>query len=329
MRDKLGRRITYLRLSVTDRCNLRCRYCSPSTDFRHLPRAEILSYEEMERIVSLCASRGIGKVRLTGGEPLMRRGVIRFAARLAALPGIHTLAMSTNGTLLAPAASRLAEAGVRRLNVSVDTLDRRQFTALAGRDALADVLAGVDAALAAGLESVKINSVILRGFNESQIVPLAGLTLSRPLQLRFIERMPLQPGDRGGGNDGGQEGFVSCDEVVDVLRKRFRMREAARGATLSRRFIIDGHAGEIGIIAPMSKNFCLDCNRLRLTADGQLRPCLFSEAEIDLRGSMRDGASDAEILELIGQAVAAKPASHPYSVESSCSPARPMRQIGG
>jgi len=260
--DRFGREISYLRLSVTDRCNLRCDYCSPTSE-ANLPRAAILSYEELIRVVALCVSLGLSKVRITGGEPLVRRDLVPFAARLASLEGLRTLALTTNGTLLAANARSLREAGVSRVNISLDTLDPQQFSEITGAAKLADVLAGIEATLDAGFEKVKINSVIARGVNYDQIVPLAMLAAERSLEVRFIEYMPLhscgpQPG-----------GMVASDEIVEVLSANFQLQklresEGESRGTVSARYRIRGHKGSIGLISPISNRFCSSCNRLRL-----------------------------------------------------------------
>ena len=325
LRDSYGRKIDYLRLSVTDRCNLRCAYCAPPP-CSSVPREELLSYEELLRVVAVCAAAGVAKVRLTGGEPLMRRGLIGFARSLSRIPGLEVLAMTSNGTMLRGAARELAGAGISRVNISLDTLDAAQYRRITRTDLLGKALAGIDAALEAGFERVKINSVIIRGFNEDQVVPLAALSERKPVEVRFIECMPLAglPGD----------GLpVPAAEVETVLRGSFRLEELPGGdGALSSHFRIEGHLGSVGLISPISSSFCHRCNRLRLTADGQLKPCLLGDGEVDLRAALRGGADDAELLRLIESAVAGKQRRHALGQntnsvgEIGC---RGMRRIGG
>ncbi len=330
LKDGYGRVIKYLRLSVTDRCNLRCLYCSPpppaSGSERILPRSEILSYEELERIVRLFAAAGVEKVRLTGGEPLVRRGLAQFAARVARIAGIGTLALTTNGTLLKQHATELREAGVSRMNISLDTLDREQFRQLSGSDVLPYVIEGLEAALEGGFEQVKVNAVIFRGFNEDQIVALAGLARDQVLRVRFIEYMPMEP--RGGAPGG----TVAAAEILRVLEDNFGALERLGEEGVSTIYRPAGYAGVVGLIAPVTSAFCKGCNRLRLTADGHLKPCLLSKSEFDLKSLLRSGASDDELLEEIGRAVAARPEGHRLSSAASAEAGGDisgMRRIGG
>ncbi len=330
LKDGYGRVIKYLRLSVTDRCNLRCLYCSPPPpepdSDRFLPHSEILRYEELERIVGLFAGAGVEKVRLTGGEPLVRRDLVQFAARVARIAGIGTLAVTTNGTLLKQHATELREAGVSRVNISLDTLDREQFRRLSGSDALPDVIEGMEAALDVGFERVKVNAVIFRGFNEDQVVALAGLARERPLGVRFIEYMPMEP--RGGAPGG----TVASAEILRVLEDNFGELERLGEEGVSTIYRPSGYAGVVGLIAPVTSAFCRRCNRLRLTADGHLKPCLLSNSEFDLKSLVRSGASDEELLREIGRAVAARPEGHRLSSGASAEAGGDisgMRRIGG
>jgi len=330
LKDGYGRVINYLRLSVTDRCNLRCLYCSPppleSGSERILPRSEILSYEELERIVALFAGAGVRKVRLTGGEPLVRRGLPRFAERIARIAGIQTLALTTNGTLLGRYATELRRAGVSRINVSLDTLDPGQFRRLSDTDALPDVIEGIEAALGQGFERVKINAVIFRGFNEDQIVPLAELARDKPLEVRFIEYMPLE--SRGGSL--GET--VPAAAILRKLEKSLGPLERLGQAGVSKNYRPAGFAGGIGLIAPITGSFCRRCNRLRLTADGHLKPCLLSNREFDLKALVRSGAADEALLQEIEKVVAARPEGHRLSSEAAGKGGGDidgMRRIGG
>jgi cyclic pyranopterin phosphate synthase len=309
LRDPLGRRIDYLRISITDRCNLRCAYCMPAEGIELRPHDEILRFEEIERLARVAAGLGFKHFRVTGGEPLARRGAPSFVARLAGqLRGLD-LALTTNGTLLAPVAAELARGGLGRVNISLDTLDAGKFARLARRDLWPQAWAGVGAAMAAGLDPVKINVVVVRGHNDDEILDFARLTLERPLHVRFIELMPLGEGCGAGG------GPVPSDEILARLAVAGELLplaggEAPAGAGPAEAYRWRGGAGSVGVIAALSHKFCGHCNRLRLTADGRLEPCLGSEASVDLRGPMRAGAGDAALAELFRAAAAIKPACH-------------------
>lgn len=323
LKDSLGRQINYLRLAVTDRCNLSCTYCTPASRYRLLPKSDILTYEEMERLVSLFITRGINKVRLTGGEPLVRRGVLEFARRMKADLGIPLLALTTNGLSLEAELREILRAGITHINVSLDTLDQQMFSNITGRNDLKAILRGIESAREAGLQ-LKINSVILRAINEDQVVPLALLSKAAPIQVRFIERMPF-----GRLEDWSGE-FVSADEVISILRNNFELLPATESLGLSHHFKIPGHQGSVALIAPVSRRFCDKCNRLRLTPDGQIKTCLLSDGEVDLRGPLREGADDSELMALINSAVASKKKSYLLEKqESATKHRRGMRSIGG
>ena len=323
MIDAFGRNIDYLRLAVTDRCTLHCVYCSPGPGFRQLPRSRILTYEEMEKLAVLLVSEGIRKIRLTGGEPLLRKGVLAFARRLSGIPGLERLAMTTNGLLLAEKARECADSGIQSVNVSLDAVHRDKYALVTGSDELPRVLEGIDAALDAGLE-LKINSVIVGGLNEDQIIPLARLAQTAPVQVRFIEKMPL---DR---TRELKTQFVPFGSILARLRSVFTLRQVTNGPGLSALFGIHGYMGQVGIIAPVSKPFCRSCNRLRLTPDGRLKTCLLSESELDLAGPLRAGIAEAELTRLVESALAEKPASHRLSEPDGITPrGRGMRLIGG
>ncbi len=325
MRDQYERTIEYLRLSVTDRCNLRCRYCMAEAGVAWKSPEEILSYEELERLVRLMVTRlGISHVRLTGGEPLVRQGIVDFARRLRAVPGLRDLSLSTNGLLLAEMAGKLRQAGVDRVNISLDTLRPERFREIARREGLPRVLAGVEAALKAGLEPVKLNCVALGGYNEDEVVDFARLTLDRPLHVRFIELMPL-------GTEYQWEAWRFVP--AEALRRRI---EAAfgplapgevRGAGPARYLRIPGAVGTLGFITAMSQHFCADCNRVRLTADGYLNPCLGSMLATDLRAPLRAGAGDGEILRLLTEAISLKPERH--QMEDLTRPENRQRRMSG
>ncbi len=325
MEDGFGRRIDYLRLSVTDRCNLRCRYCLPAAGVPAKPREEILSFEEVLRLVRVALTLGIRRVRLTGGEPLVRKGIVSFVARLARLPGLEDLALTTNGTLLAPLGRELREAGLQRLNISLDTLDPVKYRWLTRGGELGAVLEGIEAALALGFAPVKINVVVLRGVNDTEWEDLAALSIERPLHVRFIELMPV-----GASWSLAGEHFAPCAAVRARLEERFGRlipAEGVAGAGPARYFRLPGALGTVGFITGVSDHFCATCNRVRLTADGKLRLCLHAQEEFDLRALLRAGASDAELAAAWRAALLCKPRASPGA--GSAAGGRGMCQIGG
>lgn len=327
--DALGRSIDYLRVSVTDRCNLRCRYCMPPEGVPARPHDEILRFEEIERIVRAAAGLGVSKVRLTGGEPLVRRGIVSLVGMLRGIPGLGELAMTTNATLLERLADDLAAAGLDRVNVSLDTLDPARYAEITRGGALADALRGLEAAERAGLRPIKLNAVVQRGFNDDEVAALAGLTLQRAWSVRFIEMMPLN-----GGGDGNAERLVPSDEVRTRIQAALGALEplpgeaGAHNAGPAVLYRLPGAPGTVGFISPVSAHFCAACNRLRLTADGRLRLCLLSAAEVDLRAAVRTGATEAELQRLLQGAVRAKPAGHRLAGAGGPG-GRLMSQIGG
>jgi cyclic pyranopterin phosphate synthase len=330
MRDPLidghGRRISDLRVSVTDRCNFRCQYCMPAEGLPWLERAEVLSFEEIERLVVLLAEMGIEELRLTGGEPLVRRDFPALAARLTRIPGLREVSVTTNGFLLERDAEALVAAGIDRFNVSVDSLQRDRFYAQTRRDALPRVLAGLEH-LASFPEAhpIKINAVAIRGFTEEEVLPFARFAREHPYEVRFIEYMPLD-GDRTWKADQ----VLTGAEIRAAIHAVYPLEPAVRDphATAHVHHFADGH-GKIGFINPVSEPFCDDCNRIRLTADGRLRTCLFSIGETDLRGLMRAGATDDELAETIRAAVWAKELKHHVNEPGFVQPARTMSAIGG
>jgi cyclic pyranopterin phosphate synthase len=326
LRDGHGRLIEDLRVSVTDRCNFRCQYCMPAEGLPWLERAEILSFEEIARLVALFSSLGVHDVRLTGGEPLVRRDFPRLAAMLADLESVRELSLTTNGFLLERDAAALVRAGIDRFNVSVDSLQRDRFYALTRRDALPQVLRGLEL-LASFPEAhpIKVNAVAIRGFTEAEVLPFAALARHTSYQVRFIEFMPLDA-DRAWSREQvltGEE-IRAAIEVVHPLEPE--PREPSATARVYR--FADGR-GRIGFINPVSEPFCSDCNRIRLTADGRLRTCLFSLNETDLRDPMREGADDAELEQMIRQAVWRKELKHHVGEPGFIQPARSMSAIGG
>jgi cyclic pyranopterin phosphate synthase len=324
--DGHGRAIGDLRVSVTDRCNFRCQYCMPAEGLPWLDRSEVLTFEEIARLVALCASMGIHDVRLTGGEPLVRRGFPELAAMLAPIAGVHDLSITTNGFLLERDAEARVHAGVNRFNVSVDSLQNDSFYALTRRDALPQVLRGIEL-LATFPEAhpIKINAVAIRGFTEDEVLPFAKLARSSPYEIRFIEYMPLDA-DHAWTPDQVLTGAEIRDAIEAVYPLEPEPREPSATARVYR--FADGR-GRIGFINPVSEPFCGDCNRIRLTADGRLRTCLFSLNETDLRSPMRDGADDDELEQVIRDAVWRKELKHHVGEPGFIQPDRTMSAIGG
>jgi cyclic pyranopterin phosphate synthase len=326
LRDGHGRTIGDLRVSVTDRCNFRCQYCMPAEGLPWLERAEILTFEEITRLVGVFASMGVSEVRLTGGEPLVRRDFPALAAMLARTEGVDELSLTTNGFLLQRDAGRLVAAGIDRFNVSVDSLQRDRFYELTRRDALDQVLRGLEH-LASFPEAhpIKINAVAIRGFTEEEVLPFAKLARSTPYEVRFIEFMPLDA-DRAWSPDQVLTGAEIRAAIQTVYPLELEPREPSATARVYR--FADGH-GRIGFINPVSEPFCGDCNRVRLTADGRLRTCLFSLGETDLRSPLRDGSDDDALAEIIRDAVWRKELKHHVGERGFIQPARSMSAIGG
>lgn len=320
--DPYDRCIRYVRLSVTDRCNLRCRYCMPAEGVPPIGHDEVLRYEELLRLLGVMAGCGVEKVRLTGGEPLVRRGLTDFVARTAEL-GFADLALTTNGVLLESMAAQLKAAGLHRVNVSLDTLKKERFHWMSRVDALSDVLAGVEAALGAGLDPVKLNAVIIRGFNDDEVEDLAALSLSWPVEVRFIELMPLGCALRVGS---GQA--VPVAELRERLETRWGALEPEpRGLGPASVWRLPGARGRIGFIGAVSEEgFCSRCTRLRVTASGELRPCLFATEGIDTRRPLRAGATDEQLESLVREAVRRKPAGHNACAKTTLPL---MNRIGG
>ena len=324
--DSFGRRIESLRISVTDRCNFRCHYCIPE-DIEWLPRRELLTLEELARVAGVAVACGIRKLRLTGGEPLLRKNLPHLVRDLATIPGVEDLALTTNGTELERLARPLAEAGLRRVNLSLDSLDRENFARIAQRDALGAVLAGLDAAEAAGLTPLSLNCVVIRGMNDHEIVDFARLARARGFEVRFIEFMPLEHGQRW-----GEQALVPGYELRERIGAVFPLvpSPAQDRHAPSRDWVFaDGAPGVVGFIDSVTEPFCASCNRIRLTADGKLRTCLFSLAEHDLRGALRAGASDLEIARLLHRAVRTKELKHHITDGLFVKPERTMSRIGG
>jgi cyclic pyranopterin phosphate synthase len=324
--DGFGRTVTNLRISVTDRCNLRCVYCMPAEGMPWLPKDDLLTYEEIARFASVCLGLGVEGVRLTGGEPTVRQDLPRLVAMLAALrPGLD-LSLTTNALKLATLAEPLRDAGLRRVNVSLDTLDRERFHRIARRDRLADVLAGLAAARRVGFTPIKVNAVLMRGFNEDEAVSLARWGRDEGYEVRFIEWMPLDF-----QHSWQRDKLVPAAEILEQIAATFplepaRVTDPSAPATLYR--YLDG-GGQVGVIASVTRPFCGHCDRIRLTADGQIRTCLFSHREYDFRNAMRNGASDEEIARLLHAAVWRKEPGHLINSPYFAQPSRGMSAIGG
>ncbi|HEY4439321.1 MAG TPA: GTP 3',8-cyclase MoaA [Candidatus Elarobacter sp.] len=324
--DAFQRPITYLRVSVTDRCNLRCVYCMPEAGLPWIPKPEILSYEEIAEIVAAAASIGVRSIRLTGGEPLIRRNLDTLVRMIAAIPGIDDIALSTNGLLLADQAEALLAAGLNRVNVSLDTLDDGRFTAIARRPGLERVLAGIDAALANGLGPVKLNCVLMRGTNDDELEAFAALTRERAVHVRFIEVMPVED------NVALQaQSWVSSDEVIERLSALGELRAVANphGNGPARTFAYDDAPGTVGVISPLAHDYCERCNRVRLSADGRLKLCLFGDHLIDLRTPLRNGGGQESIVSLLRAAMHVKPERHHLVLGETSSAMRAFSEIGG
>ena len=326
LRDGWGREIKSLRVSVTDKCNFRCTYCMPAEGLDWLPRDEILDYEEIERLVRIMASMGVEEVRLTGGEPLVRRDLPTLVRLLADVPGVTDLSLTTNGILLDRLAEPLVEAGLRRLNVSLDSLSHVRFAEITRRDALDRVLAGLaEAERYRQLRPIKVNCVAIRGFTEEEVPALAELARRKPYVVRFIEFMPLDADEAWREDD-----VLTGGEIRALIEEHWPLEEIpAKASSTARRFRFADGAGEIGFVNPVSEPFCSSCDRIRLTADGQLRTCLFSRREWDLKTTLRDGSSDAEIESLIRWAVRHKELKHRINEPGFVRASRSMSQIGG
>ncbi|CAN5428835.1 GTP 3',8-cyclase MoaA [soil metagenome] len=325
--DSYGRVATDLRVSLTDRCNLRCSYCMPAEGLDWLPGDEVLSDDEVVRLVRIAVERlGVDEVRFTGGEPLVRRGLVDIVARTRAISPDLELSITSNGLGLARTAQALADAGLDRVNVSLDSVRRDTFHELTRRDRLDDVITGLEAAASAGLGPVKVNAVLMRGINDGQAAELLRWCIERSYELRFIEQMPLDA-QHGWSRDG----MITADEIFAALDREFDLTpaEEPRGSAPAEKFLVDGGPATVGVIASVTRPFCGDCDRVRLTADGQVRNCLFARSESDLRAALRSGASDEELARLWVVAMGGKAAGHGIDDESFLQPTRSMSAIGG
>jgi cyclic pyranopterin phosphate synthase len=315
MKDNFARNITYLRLSVTDLCNLRCIYCMPECGIRKFRHSDILSIEEIESIVRASAACGIEKVRLTGGEPLVRNGIIDICNRIASIDGIREICLTTNGTLLPKFAKKLYASGVRKLNISLDTFHPEKYKRLSRTGTLSDALDGLKAAQDTGFESIKINVVLMGGINDDEIGSFVELTRNNDLSVRFIELMPI-----GECAHWDKERFIDAGKVLRVIPQ---LKESGTNG-VAKLYQVPGWRGSVGLITPISSHFCSRCNRIRVTSDGKLKPCLHSSAEINLKG-----LSGANLIETIRFAIRQKPMGHHLSAENSSDSLRNMNEIGG
>ena len=327
--DRYSRRIRYVRLSVTDRCNFRCRYCMPETGVEWMPHESIMRYEEALRVIDSLTKRGVEKLRLTGGEPLVRKGIVSFVRAIDDQGGITDLSLTTNGVLLSAMAPDLRRAGLNRVNISLDSLKADKFAHITRVDALDKVLDGIESALREGLNPVKINVVAIRGFNDDEIPAFARLSLERPLEIRFIELMPMGCAQRFGSYQ-----VIRAHEIKAIIEAHFgELSPVEYGDGPAKVYRIDGAKGRIGLIDPLSEqHFCERCNRVRITANGLLRPCLFSDASIDLLGPLRRGISRSQLEMLLEEGVMAKLQNHGmcrglHSDDQGC--ATLMSEIGG
>jgi cyclic pyranopterin phosphate synthase len=330
MIDGYNRNINYLRISITDRCNLRCSYCMPKEGVSALGHEDVLRYEEILRIVKVAVSLGITKVRITGGEPLVRRGVVNFIASLAQISGLTDISLTTNGILLAPFAVPLFNAGMKRINISLDSLNEAKYARITRGGELHAVLRGIEAVHQAGFYPVKINTVVIKGVNDDEIVDFARLTLHKPYQIRFIELMPM-----GQAGLDCKDQYLSNDVILERINRVYQLEPCGDEKNTThgpaRMYKIEGGLGEIGFISPISHHFCESCNRLRLTADGHLRACLLQDKDVDLRDALRNGCKEGDLRGLMSGVIAAKPGRHELSYEEhhvkKC--AKEMSAIGG
>jgi len=327
LKDTFGRLHDNLRISVTDRCNIRCFYCMPETDVKFQPREQLLSFEEIERFVRVAVKLGVRKLRVTGGEPLVRKDLAKLIRKLVAIEGIEDLALTTNGVLLAAQAQELYDAGLRRLNIHLDTLDRERFKQITRRDDLPKVLEGIEKCIELGYGPIKINAVAVKNLVEPDIVPLARFGRERGVEIRYIEFMPL---DAQGLWE--RDRVLLADDILAMLTREIGPLEAipdrdVRAPATDYRYLDGG--GSVGFIASVSRPFCLNCNRIRLTSDGKLRYCLFAIDETDVRTLLRDGSSDEAVEAAIRSSVTAKWLGHEINTARFVPPPRPMYSIGG
>ena len=323
--DRYSRNLNYLRISITDRCNLRCSYCVPREEIVRLSHDEILRYEEILRLVRIGVDLGVSKVRVTGGEPLVRKGVYDFLGELVRIDGIEDVSLTTNGVLLKDNIHKIRAAGIKRINISLDTLSRDKYKKITGHNRFDRVWSGIQQAQKAGFAPIKLNVVALKGVNDDELVELAGLSFSQPYHIRFIEHMPFGAPQTGKGE------YLLTPEIKASIRTLGELEPIGKGLNdgPAERFKFKGARGEIGFIRPLSRHFCSTCNRLRLTANGQLRSCLLTDQQEDLRGPLRRGSSDEELAEIFFKAVQYKPSEHQLSCQENGQVQGRMFAIGG
>lgn len=322
--DRFGRRHTYLRISVTDRCNLRCQYCMPSEGIEWRKREGILTFEEILRVTRVFVDLGVNKIRITGGEPLVRKGIEDLVSGLSHFPEVETLAMTTNGVLLKDKVLCLKSAGLQGLNVSLDSLKRERFTAITKRDDYDNVIGGIESALSAGFDWLKLNVVVIKGVNDDEIMDFVEWARRVPINVRFIEYMPFKD------NQWSTSNVLSYAEMKQLIGKYYRLIPIQpESGAVAKDYAVEGFAGTISFITSMTDSFCGTCNRLRLTADGSIKSCLFFPAEINVRNELRGGISHARLADLIQSAVLLKPKEHPSMDEIVAWENRAMIEIGG
>ncbi len=323
--DRCNRKLNYLRISITDRCNLKCIYCVPYDFIPKLPHKEILSYEEILHIVRISVRLGISKVRITGGEPLIRKGVYDFLKQLTKIEGLLDISLTTNGVLLKDNINKIKSAGIKRINISLDTLNRKKFKKITGYDFFNQIWEGIELAQKIGFDPIKINVVPLKGVNDDELQDIAALSIAYPFHIRFIEYMPM------GTNQMEIDSYLLFPEIKKRIGQLGKLIPVEKGMNdgPAERFKFESARGEIGFIHPISRHFCNTCNRLRLTASGQLRPCLMSDVQVDLKTPLRKGCSDDELIEVFLKAVRLKPSEHNLSVDHSAGVSAQMCAIGG
>ena len=322
LKDRFGRIHNYLRISVTDRCNLNCIYCAPFREFNLKPREELLSIEEIERIVKIFANLGIRKVRITGGEPFLRKGVFELLQRISKIEKIEKIGITTNGVLLKNYIEKLEEIKIKNLNVSLDTLNKNKFEKITLSDKFSQVFEGINLAILRGF-NLKINVVVMKGINDDEIIDLVEFFKDKPVTLRFIEYMPF------GTKDDFFKFFLPYKKILEIISKKYNIKPVLKNEGVSKDYIIEGFLGKVGFITSISEKFCNSCNRLRITADGKLRTCLFTSREIDLKQLLRNGKSELEIKKAILNVLKEKDKSHPEIEEFLKKNKFLMRDIGG
>ena len=322
--DSYGRKHTYLRISVTDRCNLRCFYCMPHDGIKWLNKKSLLTFEEIERVSRVFVSLGIDKIRLTGGEPLLRNDLPCLAAKLSSIPGLKRLSMTTNAMLLAKFSSQLKVSGVTHLNISLDSLRKERFEKITGRDSLESVLAGIEQALQTGFESIKVNMVVIAGVNDNEILDFIDHFKYQPVNLRFIEFMPFK------NNDWVIDKVFSYKQMLELISEKYKLSPIdTEPSAVAKDYKVDGIDATVSFVTSMTESFCGTCNRVRLTSDGSIKSCLFHPAEVNLRDSIRQGATDTEIASMIKYAIGEKPEAHLPAEDLAKNDNRSMIEIGG